>query len=159
MQEENIRLKDFIPLENPFLHKEFIQKKKMRKTSKRVGIWNGAWRMGRTCTYDNQPFIHPSRWNSYKQQQKQQGKNMGRKQKQWKIHDVKLLSHVRLFAAPWTIAYQALQSMEFSRQEYWSGLPFPYKNLANLRRIPRKQFHSTEDTGNFWVGEMKRTQD
>ena len=81
MQEENIRLKDFIPLENAFLHKEFIQKKKMRKTSKRVGIWNGAWRMGRTCTYDNQPFIHPSRWNSYKQQQKQQGKNMGRKQK------------------------------------------------------------------------------
>ena len=26
---------------------------------------------------------------------------------------------------PWTIAYQAPQSMEFSRQEYWSGLPFP----------------------------------
>ena len=38
MQEENIRLKDFIPLENAFLHKEFIQKKKMRKTSKRDGI-------------------------------------------------------------------------------------------------------------------------
>ena len=28
-------------------------------------------------------------------------------------------------ATPWTIAYQAPQSMEFSRQEYWSGLPFP----------------------------------
>ena len=28
-------------------------------------------------------------------------------------------------ATPWTIAYQASQSMEFSRQEYWSGLPFP----------------------------------
>ena len=26
---------------------------------------------------------------------------------------------------PWTVAYQAPQSMEFSRQEYWSGLPFP----------------------------------
>ena len=26
---------------------------------------------------------------------------------------------------PWTVAHQALQSMEFSRQEYWSGLPFP----------------------------------
>ena len=38
---------------------------------------------------------------------------------------VKSLSHVRLFAAPWTIAYQAPPSMEFSRQEYWSGLPFP----------------------------------
>ena len=38
---------------------------------------------------------------------------------------MKLLSHVRLFATPWTVAYQAPQFMEFSRQEYWSGLPFP----------------------------------
>ena len=37
---------------------------------------------------------------------------------------VKLLSCVQLFAIPWTVAYQAPQSMEFSRQEYWSGLPF-----------------------------------
>ena len=35
------------------------------------------------------------------------------------------LSHVRLFATPWTVAYQNLPSMGFSRQEYWSGLPFP----------------------------------
>ena len=38
---------------------------------------------------------------------------------------VKLLSHVRLFAIPWTVAHQAHLSMEFFRQEYWSGLPFP----------------------------------
>ena len=38
---------------------------------------------------------------------------------------VKPLSHVRLFATPWTVAYQAPPSMGFSRQEYWSGLPFP----------------------------------
>ena len=39
---------------------------------------------------------------------------------------VKSLSHIRLFATPWTVAsYQAPSSMEFSRQEYWSGLPFP----------------------------------
>ena len=38
---------------------------------------------------------------------------------------VKSLSHVRLFVTPWTVAYQAPPSMEFSRQEYWSGLPFP----------------------------------
>ena len=38
---------------------------------------------------------------------------------------VKLLSHVRLFATPWTIAYQAPPSMEFSRQEYWNALPLP----------------------------------
>ena len=39
--------------------------------------------------------------------------------------EMKLLSRVRLFANPRTVAYQAPQSMEFSRQEYWSGLPFP----------------------------------
>ena len=38
---------------------------------------------------------------------------------------VKSLSHVWLFATPWTIAYQAPPSMVFSKQEYWSGLPFP----------------------------------
>ena len=38
---------------------------------------------------------------------------------------LKLLSHVQLFATPWTVAYKAPPSMEFSRQEYWSGLPFP----------------------------------
>ena len=38
---------------------------------------------------------------------------------------VKLLSHVWLFAIPWTVAHQAPPSTEFSRQEYWSGLPFP----------------------------------
>ena len=35
------------------------------------------------------------------------------------------LSHVQLFATPWTVACQALLFMGFSRQEYWSGLPFP----------------------------------
>ena len=38
---------------------------------------------------------------------------------------VKLLSCVRLYGTPWTEAYQAPLSMGFSRQEYWSGLPFP----------------------------------
>ena len=42
-----------------------------------------------------------------------------------KWSEVKFLSHVRLFATPWTAAYQAPPSMGFSRQEYWSGLPFP----------------------------------
>ena len=39
--------------------------------------------------------------------------------------NVKSLSRVRLFATPWTVAHQALPSTGFSRQEYWSGLPFP----------------------------------
>ena len=38
---------------------------------------------------------------------------------------VKSLSHVRLFATPWTVAHQATQPVGFSRQEYWSGMPFP----------------------------------
>ena len=38
--------------------------------------------------------------------------------------NVKSLSHVQLFASPWTVAYQAPLFVEFSRQEYWSGLPF-----------------------------------
>ena len=38
---------------------------------------------------------------------------------------VKSLSRVRLLATSWTVAHQAPPSMEFSRQEYWSGLPFP----------------------------------
>ena len=36
-----------------------------------------------------------------------------------------MLSHIRLSVAPWTVAWQVPLSKEFSRQEYWSGLPFP----------------------------------
>ena len=36
-----------------------------------------------------------------------------------------VLSCVQLFVNPWTVAHQAPLSMGFSRQEYWSGLPFP----------------------------------
>ena len=38
---------------------------------------------------------------------------------------VQLLSHIQLFATPWTVASQALLSMEFPRQEHWRVLPFP----------------------------------
>ena len=34
-------------------------------------------------------------------------------------------NHVQLFVTPWTVACEAPLSMEFSRQVYWSGLPFP----------------------------------
>ena len=40
--------------------------------------------------------------------------------------EVKSLSRVQLFATPWTVAYQAPPSMGFSRQKYWSGVPFPF---------------------------------
>ena len=43
-----------------------------------------------------------------------------------------MLSCVWLFVTPWTVAHQALLSMRFSRQEYWTGLPFPSPgNLSN----------------------------
>ena len=48
----------------------------------------------------------------------------------WKVKvKVKSLSRVQLFATPGTAAHQAPPSMGFSRQEYWSGLPFPSKLL------------------------------
>ena len=43
-----------------------------------------------------------------------------------------LLSRFLLFMTPWTIAHQAPSSMGFSRQEYWSGLPFPSPMLKNM---------------------------
>ena len=43
---------------------------------------------------------------------------------------VQLLNRVQLFATPWTAAHQASLSVEFSRQEYWSGLPFPSPSRA-----------------------------
>ena len=41
------------------------------------------------------------------------------------VKKVKSLSYVQLFVSPWTVACQAPPSMGFSRQEYWSGMPFP----------------------------------
>ena len=51
----------------------------------------------------------------------------------WKVK-VKSLSRVPPFATPWTAAYQAPQSMGFSRQEYWSGVPLP--SLPHLYKWP-----------------------
>ena len=42
---------------------------------------------------------------------------------------MKLCSSVQLFATPWTVANRAPSSMGFSRQEYWSGLPFPSQRV------------------------------
>ena len=54
----------------------------------------------------------------------------------WKVK-VKSLSRVRLFATPWTAAYQAPPSMGFSRQKYWSGVPFPSPSATYM--IPNKK--------------------
>ena len=59
--------------------------------------------------------------------------------RKWKLK-VKSLSRVQLLATPWTAAYQAPPSMGFSRQAYWSGVPFPSPGkvtscLQTFRRI------------------------
>ena len=48
---------------------------------------------------------------------------------------VKSLSPVRLFATPWSAAYQASLSMGFSRQEYWSGVPLPSPKTTKLSSL------------------------
>ena len=58
---------------------------------------------------------------------------------------LKSLSQVRLFATPWTVAYQAPPSMGFSRQECWSGLPFPSPgDLPNPGIEPRSPALQTD---------------
>ena len=49
-----------------------------------------------------------------------------------------MLGRVQFFVTPWTVAPQAPLSMGFSRQEYWSGLPFPAAgDLPDLGTEPR----------------------
>ena len=67
------------------------------------------------------------------------------------------LSSVRLFATPWTVSHQAPLSMRFSRQEYWSGLPFPAPRdlpapgiaaVSPVSPAPAGGFFTTEPAGN-----------
>ena len=51
------------------------------------------------------------------------------------------LSRVLLFVIPWSVACQAPLSMEFPRQEYWSGLPFPSPGI-----IPTKGSREIQET-------------
>ena len=64
---------------------------------------------------------------------------------------VKSLSHVQLFATLWTVAYQTAPSVGFSRQEYWSGLPFPSikdRNCRDLTEAEEIKKRWQEDTEN-----------
>ena len=71
-----------------------------------------------------------------------------------------LLSCVRLFATPWTVAYHAPPSVGFSRQEYWSGWPFPspgaLPNPAIEPRSPTLQADTLpSEPGKLIIGESK----
>ena len=61
------------------------------------------------------------------------------------------LSHVQLFATQWTVAHQAPLSMEFSRQEYWSGLPFPTPGDLPEPGIKTASLASPALTGRFFT--------
>ena len=62
---------------------------------------------------------------------------------------MRVLSHVRLLATPWTAARQAPPSMGFSRQEHWSGLPFP----APENLIDTGVEHASPALGEFFTAE------
>ena len=68
---------------------------------------------------------------------------------------MKLLSHVRLFATPWTVIYQAPPSMGFSRQEYWGGLPYaPPGDLPHPEIKPRSSTLQTDSSPSEPPGKM-----
>ena len=95
----------------------------------------------------------PQKFSNLKQ--KEQGffggsvvKNMSANAGKWEVK-VRSLSHVRLFATPWTAAHQAPPPLGFSRQEPWSGLPLPspqystinHQIFVNKTMVNEKQCH------------------
>ena len=62
-----------------------------------------------------------------------------------------MLSRVLLFLTPWTVAHQARLSMEFSRQEYWSGLPFSTPGDLAKHRIEPASLESPALAGRFFT--------
>ena len=79
--------------------------------------------------------------------------------------EVKSISHVQLFATPWTVAHQPPRSMRFSRQEHWSGFPFPspgdLPDPGIKPRSPALQADAltSEPPGNPWIGKIPRRMD
>ena len=70
---------------------------------------------------------------------------------------LKSLNSVLFFATAWTAAYQALPSIGFSRQEYWSGVPLPspqkpWKKDQGLQKVKDEEGESEEDIVSDWLG-------
>ena len=68
---------------------------------------------------------------------------------------VSSFSRVRLCATPWAVAHQAPLSMEFCRQEYWSGLPFPTPGDLPDSRIEPASLVSPALAGTSLTGKPK----
>ena len=64
-----------------------------------------------------------------------------------------LLSHIQLFATPWTVGRQASLSMGFSRQEHWSGLTFPLPGDLPDPGIEPSSLASAVLAGRFFTAE------
>ena len=82
--------------------------------------------------------------------------------KDWNVCVCQWLSCVQLFATPWTVARHAPLSMEFLRQEYWSGLPFPppqdLPDSGIKSRFPEFQANSLplHHLGNQWINRSRQ---
>ena len=63
----------------------------------------------------------------------------------WRKKKKKSLIRIWLFVTPWTVAHQAPLSMGFSRQEYWTGLPFPSPGNRNKIHNKYNMFESSEN--------------
>ena len=76
--------------------------------------------------------------------------------KKWKCKWNYSVNRVWLFMTPWTIAYHTLLSMGFSRQEYWSGLPFPEVTKPHFYRsflllVPEKLKQWWKKINKLWM--------
>ena len=123
----------------------------------RVGGWV-SWREG----------WKERRKGDYLGLRKKTPKEKGRRQ-QRKKKKLKSLSRVRLFATPWTVAYQAPPSMGFSRQDYWSGLPllspgdllYPETELRSpalkAEALPSEPPGVAEDEGSYFDREIRES--
>ena len=60
-----------------------------------------------------------------KKERRKEGKKEGRKERKERGKEREVAQSCLTLAIPWTVAHQAPPSTEFSRQEYWSGTPFP----------------------------------
>ena len=67
------------------------------------------------------------------------------------LWEVNLLSHVWLFATPWTAAYQAPLSIEFSRQEYWSGVAIAFSRGTSRPRDRSRVSHIASRRFTQWA--------
>ena len=117
-------------------HKQVLKESLMKDTSWEMWLKLASSPVGSPALRKRQGYLNLGKKKKKKKRKGKEGmekwKEKRKKGKKFWIDGiiclrmkVKALSLVLLLVTPWTVAYQAPQSMEFSRQEYWSGLTFP----------------------------------